>query len=662
MCGIIGIFHRGCHAWQQDLKVAAQNMVASLIHRGPDAGGIWSDAEAGIALGHRRLAIIDLSPTGQQPMLSQNGRWVIVFNGEIYNFIEIRSRLAREGVSFRGRSDTEVLLEAVATWGVYKTLSATNGMFAFALWDRQTRTLTLARDRLGEKPLYYATCNGNVLFGSELKALRQHPSFLAEMDREALVLYLRFGYIPAPYSIYRNVKKLPPGTSLQIESTSSDSFVPIPYWSLAEAIDAGAEHRKRASVTEAADELEPLLMDAVRLRMESDVPLGAFLSGGIDSSLVTAFMQRNSSQPIRTFTIGFQEPAFDEAGFSKKVAQHLGTDHTELYVTPEQALAVVPMLPNLFDEPFSDSSAIPTFLVSTLARSQVTVALSGDGGDELFSGYTRYRIAELQWLRTLPKSLRKILTRCIQRFSPTAWDQLAAQLPKLLRTKNIGEKLYKLEIIANAASIEDAYRKLVSFWDQPTTLADQTQEPDCPFQTALQYQALCEPMHRMMYADTVSYLPDDILAKVDRASMAVSLESRIPLLDHRIVEYAWRLPLETKFSDGVGKRVLRTLLERHVPSSLIERPKMGFGIPLAAWLRGPLRPWAEDLLSARRLHDMGLVDVATVRCHWEEHLSGRRNWQHHLWIILSLVAWYERWMNGFSAEAIGTSDRGMISH
>lgn len=628
------------------MYAVAARMADAVRHRGPDSAGVWVDEEARIGLAHRRLSILDLSPAGHQPMVSASGRYVIAFNGEIYNHLELRQRL-QGTAEWRGRSDTETLLAGFDTWGFDATLRNIVGMFAIALWDRLERVLYLARDRMGEKPLYYGWQSGMFLFGSELKALTAHPLFNAEINRDALTLFLRHNAIPAPYSIYRGIHKLPPGTFLQVQTGRMDAR-PIAYWSARSAAEAGQRNLFCGSDAEAAVELERMLGQAVGGQMVADVPLGAFLSGGIDSSTVVALMQAQSARPVKTFTIGFNEAGYDEAQHASAVARHLGTEHTEFYVTPQDALAVIPSLPDIYDEPFADSSQVPTYLVSRLARSHVTVSLSGDGGDELFGGYNRYFWARDIWrkLGWVPRPLRAALAGALTTLPPAAWDtvmqKLGRWLPASLRYANPGDKLHKAAEILAVRSPEEIYLGLVSHWKQPARLVPNSQEPITLLADPAHRAELPDFEHRMMLLDTVTYLPDDILTKVDRAAMAVSLESRVPLLDHRVVEFAWTLPLAMKIRNGQGKWLLRQVLYRHVPQALMERPKMGFGVPIGHWLRGPLRGWAEDLLGESRLQREGFFRPALIRQKWNEQLSGRRNWQYHLWDVLMFQAWLER--------------------
>lgn len=650
MCGFAGFLNLNGGLNADTASNLASSMAAALRHRGPDDAGVWQDAAHGIALAHRRLAIVDLSPEGRQPMVSACDRYVIVFNGEIYNHAEIRAELenalsllkSEGGLRWRGHSDTEVMLAAIALWGLETALGRFVGMFAFALWDQRYKALHLVRDRFGEKPLYYGRMGNALLFGSELKALQRHPAWRGEIDRGALALYMRHNYIPAPYSIYKGVYKLPPGTFLTFDAQSWGDGVPHPYWSARKMTEAGAAHPYRGTEIEAIESLDGLLRTAVLGQMAADVPLGAFLSGGVDSSLVVALMQAQSSRPVKTFTIGFSEAQYNEAEHAKAVARHLGTQHTELIVTPDDARNVIPQLAEIYDEPFADSSQIPTFLVAQLARQHVTVSLSGDGGDELFGGYNRYLWTHRIWrkMRLMPRLGRVMLAHILTALPPRTWDKLFQFAPPGLRQRTPGDKLHKLAAMLPADSPEQIYLNLVSHWKTPASVVLGGIEP--PTQITASAAALPDFIQRMMYLDAVSYLPDDILVKVDRAAMAVSLESRTPLLDHHVAEFAWRLPLSMKIRGGQGKWPLRQVLYRYVPSSLIERPKMGFGVPIGTWLRGPLINWAEDLLDETKLREDGFFDPHPIREKWEEHLSGRRNWQHCLWNVLMFQEWLRK--------------------
>lgn len=649
MCGLVGFL--GGVAGADDVTLLCR-MADILRHRGPDDDGYWCDSEQRIGLGHQRLAIVDLSPAGHQPMPSASGRYVIAFNGEIYNHLLLREALAdgAQATAWRGHSDTETLLAGFDAWGIQDTVERAIGMFAFAVWDRQTNTLTLGRDRIGEKPLYYGWQgqgnNAVFLFGSELKALRAHPAFENNVNRGAMSLQLRHNTIPAPYSIYEGIAKLLPGSLLSVSMQQREPQVRA-YWSGVQAAESGVANPFIGSAGQAVDELEGLLKDAVRQQMMADVPLGAFLSGGVDSSTVVALMQAQSSRPVKTFTIGFHEAGYNEAEHARAVAMHLGTDHTELYVTPEQAMAVIPRLPTLYDEPFSDSSQIPTFLVSQLAKQHVTVSLSGDAGDELFCGYNRYQMTANLWrkLSVMPLLMRELAANGLSSVSPQSWNRLAdavkGLLPRSARFANIGDKLHKGAGVLASQSADALYLGLVSHWHDPGSVVIGGHEPSTLLTGAAPVLDGLDDVQRMMALDMLTYLPDDILVKVDRAAMGVSLETRVPFLDHRVVEFAWRLPQSMKLRDGQTKWTLRQVLYRHVPQALIERPKMGFGVPIGDWLRGPLRDWAESLLDEARLRNEGFFDPAPIRRKWDEHISGQRNWEYQLWNVLMFQAWLE---------------------
>jgi len=618
-------------------------MIGAIGYRGPDDSGVWCDPSLGLSLGHARLSILDLSPAGRQPMMSASGRYVIVYNGEVYNHLDLRKQLS--GVIWRGHSDTETLLAALEAWGIEKTLQAAVGMFAFALWDKVERQLILARDRIGEKPLYYGWHRNTFLFASELKAMEAYPGWSGEIDRGALACFMRYAYVPLPHSIYVGIRKLLPGTYLKLAGTSQGGqwTEPKPYWSALEA--AGQDAQVELTDQSAIEELDGILRDAVRRQMVADVPLGAFLSGGIDSSAIVALMQAQGSRPVKTFTIGFEEDGYNEATHARAVAQHLGTEHAELYVSPADALAVIPSLPSMYDEPFADVSAIPTHLVARLARRHVTVALSGDGGDELFGGYNRYSWGPSIWHRIapIPMALRRMMAGFMTRMPPERWDQLARiarlGLPTSLQIQTLGDKMHKLAGVIDAESSSELYRRLLSQHRESTSMVMGTNEKIiwADEQTGhLMREGFSE---QMMFHDLVGYLTDDILVKVDRAAMAVSLETRIPMLDHRVVEWAWRLPLHMKVRHGLGKWLLRQVLARYVPPQLIDRPKMGFGVPLDSWLRRELKDWAEALLDEGRLRREGYFAPALIRTKWAEHLSGRRNWQYFLWNVLMFQAW-----------------------
>ncbi|PIW30999.1 MAG: asparagine synthase (glutamine-hydrolyzing) [Rhodospirillales bacterium CG15_BIG_FIL_POST_REV_8_21_14_020_66_15] len=642
MCGLTGFLDpRGT----VPLDATARAMAATLAHRGPDADGVWADDAAGVALGHRRLSIIDLSPAGAQPMASACGRYVIAYNGEVYNAEDLRRELAAAGhaPNYRGHSDTEVIVEACVRWGVRAAVDRLVGMFAFALWDKETRTLVLARDRLGIKPLYWGEAGGLFLFASELKALHAHPGFRAEVDPAALAAYMRHNYVPAPACIYKGVFKLEPGCLL-VKRAGEAARIER-YWDLRRVAREGQRSPRDLTDAEAVDEADRLIGDAVKRRMVSDVPLGAFLSGGIDSSTVAALMQAHSDRPVRTFSIGFDVDGFDEAPHAAAVARHLGTDHTELYVDPGQALDVIPRLPEFYDEPFADSSQIPTYLVSALTRRHVTVALSGDGGDEVFAGYTRYAWGDLLRRRTgwLPRPLRRAAACGLHALSEEAWDRLLAVLPASRLPSHPGQKVHKLADVLAQPDDMALYRRLITAWRDPSALVPGAQETPTVAWDDGARDDVPAFMECMQMLDSLTYLPDDILTKVDRASMAVSLEARVPLLDHRVVEFAWSLPRRLRVRDGQGKWILRRVLDRYVPPALTERPKMGFGIPVDKWLRRPLRDWAEDLLSPQALTEGGLLNPAPVRHAWAEHLAGTRNRTTELWCVLMFQAWRRRW-------------------
>jgi asparagine synthase (glutamine-hydrolysing) len=643
MCGIAGFLDRSYAA--RPAAELVRRMASAIAHRGPDDEGLWNDAESGIALTQRRLSIVDLSPAGHQPMFSADGRLVIVFNGEIYNHAAIRAELESESPqNWRGHSDTEVLLAAVSRWGLKAALERCVGMFAFALWDRQVRTLTLARDRVGEKPLYYARFGRCFAFASELKALRVLPAWSQEIDRGSLALLMRHGYVPAPYTIFKGVHKLRPGHILVLEEGAEEPRIET-YWSAYSAAERGRAMPFAGTREDAVDRLDTLMRQSLSGQMMADVPLGAFLSGGVDSSAVVALMQSMSTQPVRTFTIGFDVAGYNEAEHAKKVAKHLGTDHTELYVTEQEALQVIPKLPQIYCEPFSDPSQIPTFLVSQLARRDVTVSLSGDAGDELFSGYTRYGLTEKVWrkLVLVPLGLRRVAADLATLPSPALYDRLAGPLMQLVpedrRHSHIGEKIHKAAALLSLQSADDVYLRLCSQWKHPEEFVIGGREHLTMLSGLEAIPDLAGSVERMMYIDMMSYLPDDILVKVDRAAMAVGLETRVPLLDHRIVEFALSLPLSVSRAEGVTKWPLRQLLYRHVPRSLIDRPKMGFGIPIDSWLRGALRDWAEELLNESRLRRENYFRPEPIRRAWEEHLSGHRNNQYLLWNVLMFQAW-----------------------
>ena len=653
MCGIAGFLGLTDAVARIGPSAVLRAMGERIVHRGPDHGDVWFDRDAQAGLSHRRLAIVDLSPAGHQPMSSASGRWVIAFNGEVYNHGELRTELERQGCApaWRGHSDTETLLAAIERWGTIETLRRAVGMFAIALWDREERALHLARDRMGEKPLYVGRAAGAVVFGSELKALRAHPDWRGDVDRDALTAYFRLGYVPGPVSIYRGVSKLPPGTVMTL--LPADVRAPglpeaHPYWSFAEVARRGAAAPFRGSDEEAIDELGRQLDRAVSLQRVADVPLGAFLSGGIDSTSVVATMQAQSSTPVRTFTIGFGEADYDESAHAEAVARHLGTVHTRLTVTPEETLAVIPSLPTMYDEPFADPSQVPTACVAALARRHVAVSLSGDGGDELFGGYTRYLASGrlVRRLASVPAPLRRALAGALDTVPAGLYDALARPVaPRVaaLRDDLASLKAARLATLLRAPGAQELYRHRLTHWDPATGPVIGGSETPTAYGGDPRALAEAPSLEQwMMNADTLVYLPDDILAKVDRAAMAVSLETRVPMLDHRLVEFALSLPLRMKIRDGEGKWVLKRLLDRHVPRALVERPKMGFGVPIDTWLRGPLRAWGEALLDPARLRREGFLDVGKVRQCWENHQAGRARNGFYLWDVLMFQAWLER--------------------
>lgn len=658
MCGIAGFIGLS----SGNLEQVAKGMSDALRHRGPDASGVWSDTQFRIALSHRRLAIVDLSEQGAQPMCSASGRFIVVYNGEIYNYRKIKLELEHHSHRFRGSSDTEVLLSAVEQWGIQDAVAKFNGMFAFALYDTQEKVLHLCRDRIGIKPLYFGWQKSSFMFASELKSFQQHPDFLFDIDRDALALFMRFSYVPAPYSIYRGIYKLEPGCilSLSLESLESESlhFSPSPdcpgkcspqrYWSVEKVYQRGQAEPFLGDSREALLRLQELLRDSVSLRMIADVPLGAFLSGGVDSSLIVALMQEQASSPVKTFSIGFHEGAFNEALYAKEVARHLGTEHTEMYLSSQQALEVIPLLPKMYDEPFGDSSQIPTYLVSKLAREHVTVSLSGDGGDELFYGYTRYNRGLKLWniLKLLPPVLRSIAAGSISSVSSYNWDKIISflkpVLPAAIRNEPLGHKIHKMAILLRSSSdFRSYYQAMISHWLEAELLVLNSQKLATAYDNSRVWIPDMNPLNCMSFMDLISYLPEDILTKVDRASMMVSLEARVPLLDYRVIEFANTLPDNFKQNGKSSKWLLRQLLYQYVPRELIERPKKGFSVPMSDWLRGPLRDWAEELLSPQKLKQQGFLNAELVLKKWQEHRDCKQNWHYYLWDILMFQAWLE---------------------
>lgn len=636
MCGLVGFINNQNNYGNPHAIIL--KMTERLTHRGPDDGGVWCNLEDGIALGHRRLAILDLSAHGHQPMHSHNDQYVIVYNGEIYNYLELKKQLVRNNCFFSGNSDTEVILTLVTAYGLEATLQMISGMFAFALWDKKHKTLHLARDRLGEKPLYYGLVNHSLVFASELKAIRAYPDFHNNLDRTSLAAFMQYGYVPAPQSIYEQIYKLEPGTYLSLSNANISNLPPSQsYWSASHIAQQGHNNPLELSDKEAIQQTEKLLNSIVKSRMISDVPIGAFLSGGIDSSLITALMQKNSSQAIQTFTIGFPDQAYNEAKYAQAIAKHLQTDHTELFVEAHQALDVIPRLPHIYDEPFADSSAIPTFLISQLTRQYVTVCLSGDGGDELFGGYNRYLLGKTlgNTINFVPYALRLALQKLLFALSSPSMETWL----HYTRIPMLSNKLHKLSGVMAAKSTAEVYQYLISQWLNPQEIV---KEISCTInQPFLETLGKTNVIKKMMLNDTLFYLPDDIMVKVDRAGMAVGLENRAPFLDHQLYEWAWRLPHHLKIRNGTTKWLLRELLAQSIPRSLFERPKMGFSVPLAAWLRGPLRDWASSLLDKQTMQMQGFLDSEPILKKWDEHLSGKRNWQYPLWTVLMFQAWLD---------------------
>ena len=648
MCGITGFYSKTSSNFNNIIL----KMNSAIAHRGPDSNNIWQEKNSGIIFGHQRLSILDLSTAGNQPMVSNSGRYIITYNGEIYNHLEIRKQLNKinSNIKWKSNTDTETLLEALELWGFEKTLKKIVGMFAFGLWDKRNRSLILVRDRIGEKPLYFGWQgkgdNKVFLFGSELKALKAHPEFSREINRDAIALQLRHNYIPDPYSIYKDIYKLLPGHYLELtQDNLKRNFLPTPkiYWSLTESAIYGNNNQLTQSDESIQSDLEKRLKLSVKQKMISDVPLGAFLSGGIDSSTIVALMQSQSNHPIKTFTIGFNEDDYNEAQHAKKIAKHLGTDHTELYFSSKTAMEVIPKLSTIYDEPFSDNSQIPTFLLSQLAKQDVKVALSGDGGDELFCGYNRY-MSTNNWSKkfnSVPISLRKILAYAVKLISQKNWNKLFKLLPGLNQHINYGHKIHKGAKALEANKLSDLYYILISHWQNPTEVVTNSKESQT-FLSEFKPELLNFNNHqKMMMLDLITFLPNSILVKVDRASMSSSLETRVPFLDHKLIEHSWRIPHSLKFRNGKGKWILRQILSNYVPANLTERSKTGFGIPISTWLRGPLRDWAENLLNEKRLTQEGYFNPKLIRIKWQEHLSNKYNWQYDLWNVLMFQAWID---------------------
>lgn len=645
MCGITGFWSFSDQLSGHSLDRIVLEMAHQLKSRGPDSHGVWVENDTKIAFGHRRLAIVDLSEAGHQPMISASGRFVITYNGEVYNAPDLRENLLAKGYSFRGTSDTEVILAACEAYGIKEATQQLIGMFAFAIWDVKDHKLHLIRDRLGVKPLYWGFNQETLFFGSQVKSFSPHPLWRPEINRDILSNYFRFSYIPGPSSIYKGIQKLSPGCMVTIEA--KDKINVTSYWTMGEAIQQAREQKSNRTPLEWIDELDHLLKDAVKRCMVSDVPIGAFLSGGIDSSTVVALMQNQNPQPVQTFSIGFDEVGYNEAPHAAAIARHLGTQHHELYLKSSEALEIIPTIPEWCDEPFADSSQIPTFLVSRLAQSHLKVCLSGDGGDEFFGGYNRYFQSNRIWnqLAPIPLSVRKMMATGIQLVSPNTWNFLGKLIPG--KRPLVGDKAHKLAHLLSCSDRKAFYLNFISLWDNPESLM---MDKNTNSLEGLPFPWLKNETHssksffdEMQYIDSLTYLPDDILSKVDYASMAVSLESRVPLLDHRVVEFSWSVPSELKFNHPEGKWILRQVLKRYVPESLTERPKMGFGIPIDQWLRRSLRPWAEELLCESALKDSGL-NPGPIRQRWDEHLSGNRNWHYSLWPILMFQAWHKKYL------------------
>jgi len=641
MCGFAGFVGR-VGTRESELAILGR-MARALLRRGPDEEGLWLDPDGFVGLAHRRLSVVGLGPEGRQPMRSASGRWLIVYNGEIYNFQVLRDELAKAGAGFRGTSDTEVLLAAIEAWGIDGAVSRSVGMFAFALWDTQKKVLHLVRDRFGEKPLYCGWQGDSFLFGSDLAALREHPRFDGDVDREALSLLVRYNYVPAPLSIHRGLGKLEAGTRLELQFRDGRwTEKRLIYWSAIDTAGRSTAAPFVGSAAEATEIAHRLLRDAIKGQMLAEVPLGAFLSGGIDSTAVVALMQSLSERPVRSFTIGFENPDYDESSYAAAVAAHLGTSHRTCLLGADESLALIPRLAEYYSEPFADASQVPTALVSRIAREEVTVALSGDGGDEVFGGYNRYVWVERLWRRTamLPLAARVRLSRVLLRTSPASWD---AGLGTITGLRQPGEKLHKFAGMLGAATPRELHERLTTFWHagNPVLGSGHSVAPR-PAEDRLWWSPR-SMTEAMMLVDTVNYLPDDILVKIDRAAMGVSLETRAPFLDHRLFEFLWSLPLAFSIGPRGGKQILRDILDRYVPRKLVERPKSGFALPIHDWLRGPLRDWGESLLDEARLHREGYFDAGIVRQAWDEHLSGRRNRQYELWSILMFQSWQEAW-------------------
>jgi len=641
MCGITGFWDIKAKNTLEQNSTILLAMTDEITHRGPDAFGVWSDALKGVFLGHRRLSIIDLSEHGAQPMVSSSNRYVITYNGEVFNAPELREELQNIGMCFRGHSDTEVVLAACEAWGIQNACSRFNGMFALAIWDSLEKKLILVRDRMGVKPLYWGIQNGILFFGSQLKSFKEHPLFQPKVSIDALSLYLKFNYITAPHTIYQHTYKVNSGHMVIIDNQLNSKE--IPFWQVTDFV------QREGNLSDIHEEeyielLEALLKDSVQKRMMSDVPIGAFLSGGIDSSLVVSFMQHLSTNPIKTFSIGFEEQSYNESAYAKAVAQHLGTDHYELYLNANNALDIIPTLASFYDEPFADISQLPTYLVSKLAREQVTVCLSGDGGDELFCGYDRYQIAQklYPFHKLLPHFIKTRLAQGLEYITPRQWEKMIALLPKTIQFSQIAEKAYKLSDVLNSQTQIDFFQSFVSIWNNPSSII----KPKGTWASNIYSYGIMSindsPLALMPYLDMKTFLPECVLTKVDRASMALGLEVRTPILDYRIVELSCKFPVVAKIKKGKTKAPLRKILSKYIPNTLIERPKMGFSVPLGEWLREELRDWAETFLSKNALNQTGFLNAPYIHQKWEDHLSNKVNWQHQLWGILMFQQWAEK--------------------
>ena len=642
MCGIAGFIDLNGFSLLQAQNIG-KSMGKAIQHRGPDDSGLWIEKDYGVVLVHQRLAILDLTQFGHQPMLSGSGRYVICFNGEIYNHKQLRSELDLNGEApnWRGHSDTETILACFDAYGIKQTLKKLVGMFSIALWDKSTKQIFLARDRMGEKPLYYGKHGKLLLFSSELKALHAHPNFSPNINKDSLSLYIRYNYIPQPFSIYRGIKKLPPGHFVRLKQNTK----PEPFYSLSHTVTSGKMNIFKGSETEVINRVENTLKNTVKSQMQSDVPLGAFLSGGVDSSLILALMQEQQSRRVQSFSIGFDDKNYNEAPFAKKIAKYIGTDHSELYVDARQARNIIPYLPKIYDEPFSDSSQIPTLLLTQFAKKSVKVSLSGDGGDEIFGGYNRYTWVKRSWpkFRYIPKPFKNLMAKLITSIPPSRWNIIAEPILSIMPQKfqyvNFGDKLHKLSSILNCVSTEELYRTLISNCDTPNDIVISGKEPKTKLNFDDGILNALSNVEKLMFYDTLMYLSDDILVKVDRAAMNFSLETRAPFLDHRLIDLAWQLPFNFKIRNGINKWCLRELLYKRIPKQLIERPKMGFGVPIGDWLKGPLREWVFDLLDKKRMEQSGYFKTSEIHERLEQHISGKKNWQYFLWNILMFETW-----------------------